>query len=288
MKMKPKCFGEVVLQKDNRKIISCKKCGYKHVVPMYTEKELKDFYENFYAESTPSYLWLDKVYNIQRWKKKASILDIGCWEGMQLEHFLKDGWKCTGTELNKRAAAIAASKGITVHQISIQDFFKKFVGKKWDVINIAYILEHIPDPRYFLLQLKKYLKKDGIIIVEVPNEFSPLQLAYIKKLGKEPYWIGLPDHLNYFNRKELRNLLRLTGWKIIYGHTSFPTEMFLLMGDNYLNDKEIGKASFAKVVKMESILREYDKGLVSRLYSSLYKIGIGRSIVIYATPEIRK
>jgi 2-polyprenyl-3-methyl-5-hydroxy-6-metoxy-1,4-benzoquinol methylase len=254
---------------------------------MYTQKELEDFYENYYAESTPSYLWPEKVYNIMKWKRKASILDIGCWEGQQLEYFQKNGWSCTGTELNKRAAAVAASKGITVHQISIQDFFKKFKGRKWDVINIAYILEHIVSPRGFLLQIKKHLKKDGIIIVEVPNEFSPLQMAYIKKQRVEPYWIALPDHLNYFNQKELSGLMKNTGWKILHGHTSFPMELFLLMGDDYLKDKTIGKMSFAKVVKMESVLREHDPGSVSELYSSLYKIGVGRSIVIYATCEAR-
>jgi len=283
--MSHSCSGESITEKDGRKIILCRKCGYKHVFPMYTEEELEKYYEDVYAESTPSYLWLEKVYNIKKWKKSGSILDIGCWEGIQLESFLKEGWQCTGIELNKRAASVAESIGIEVYQISIQNFFEKFSEKKWDVINIAYILEHIPNPLEFLKRLKCHLKKQGIIIVEVPNDFSPFQLAYIKKYKIAPYWIALPDHVNYFSKEELNNLMVQAGWKVIHAETSFPMEMFLLMNDNYLQDRALGKRSFTKVVEMESILREYDPGLVSKVYSALYKSGIGRSIIVYATSE---
>ena len=276
------CFGESIVEKDGKKIILCKKCGYKHVFPMYTETELETFYENIYAESTPSHLWLEKVYNIKKWKKCGSILDIGCWEGAQLENFVKDGWQCTGTELNKKAASVASCKGIDVHQVSIREFLEKSVSKKWDVINIAYILEHITNPLWFLEQVKQRLNTKGIIIIEVPNDFNPFQLSYIKKHKLAPYWISLPDHVNYFNKEELIGLMDKTGWQVIHAEASFPMEMFLLMNENYLEDQSIGKKSFAKVVEMESVLREYDPGLVSNMYSCLYDSGIGRSLVVYA------
>lgn len=279
--MNDSCSGKTLLERDGRRIISCDKCGYNHVVPMYTEAELEKFYENVYSESTPSFLWHEKVENIKKLKKAGRVLDIGCWEGDQLEHFIKAGWQCVGTELNKKAADIAMSKSIEVHQISIREFFCRFKDEKWDVINVAYILEHILNPVDFLINLKNRLEEDGIIIVEVPNEFSPFQLAYITENNVEPYWIALPDHLNYFNKQGIENLVIRAGFSIIHAETSFPMEMFLLMGDNYLQDRLIGKASFQKVVTMEKILRNYNPRLVSELYTSLYKCGVGRSIILY-------
>jgi SAM-dependent methyltransferase len=276
------CKGSVLVEKDGRQIVDCQSCGYSHVLPLYSEKELEDYYENIYAESTPSYLWHEKVFNIKKWKQTGTILDIGCWEGKQLEFFLENGWRCVGTELNKRAAAVAAAKGIEVHQVSIRKLFEQFAGRKWDVINAAYILEHIPDPAGFLTQIKKHMEKDGILIIEVPNEFNSLQLAYITKNGLQPYWIALPDHLNYFNKRGLETLLERTGFSLLHGEVSFPMEMFLLMGDNYLEDRTVGKQSFGKVVAMENILRTYDPGLLSRLYTALYQCGIGRSVILYA------
>ncbi|MCX5847511.1 MAG: class I SAM-dependent methyltransferase [Deltaproteobacteria bacterium] len=286
--MNDSCHGKLLSERDGRRIIACDKCGHNHVVPMYTEEELENFYENVYSESTPSFLWHEKVENIKRFKKAGKVLDIGCWEGQQLEHFIKTGWKCVGTELNKRAANVAISKGIDVHQISIREFFHQFENEKWDVINVAYILEHIPDPIDLLIKLKGNLENDGIIIVEVPNDFSPFQLAYIAEHNIEPYWITLPDHLNYFDRKGIENLLKRAGFSIIHGETSFPMEMFLLMGDNYLHNRSIGKASFQKVVAMERILRNYDSTLVSELYASLYMCGVGRSIVLYVKSSDNK
>lgn len=283
--MNDSCHGKCLLERDGRRIIACDKCGYIHVVPLYTEEELEKFYENVYAESTPSHLWLEKLHNIKRLKPSGTVLDIGCWEGTQLECFMKEGWQCTGTEINKRAASIASSKGIDVHQISIRKFFERFARRKWDVINVAYILEHIPDPTDFLSRLKDHLEEDGILIIEVPNEFNPFQMAYIKEQQIEAYWIALPDHLNYFDKAGIENLMQRVGFKIIRGETSFPMEMFLLMGDNYLQDGSVGKRSFGKVIEMERILRSYDPDMVTDLYASLYGCAVGRSMVLYVQPD---
>ncbi len=280
-----KCHGNTVAEKDGRKIIDCERCGYMHVFPMYSTEELESFYKDVYSESTPSHIMHEKVYNVKKWKGKGAVLDIGCWEGTQLEYFIKEGWKCTGIELNKKASKAASSKGIEVHNLSMQQFFENFGDTKWDVINLAYILEHIPSPKEVLLRIRRNIKKDGIVIIEVPNEFNSLQFAYLKKKGISPYWIALPDHINYFNRRSLEALLKNTGWKVLHGESSFPMEVFLLMGDDYLEDPPLGKKSFKKVVEMEESLRNYDPGLVSKFYSSLYTGDIGRSIILYVQPE---
>lgn len=280
--MKTGCRGEILLKKAGRRLIRCEKCGFIHIYPLYSEQDLEFFYKNLYAESTPSYLWYEKVYNVEKWKNPGSVLDVGCWEGIQLEAFLKKGWQCTGLELNNRAASKAARKGIKVYYVSLNDFFTKFKDGKWDVINIAYVLEHVTHPLEILRRLKNHLKEKGIIIIEVPNEFSPLQLAYLKEYRLSPYWIALPDHINYFDKQGLQHLVKCAGLKIIHGETSFPMEMFLLMGDNYLKNKELGRKSFKKVVQMERILRKYDSGLLSQLYEALYNSAIGRSLIVYA------
>lgn len=279
--MNPECNGVVVASKDDRTIIECSYCGYAHVFPMYSEQELEEYYTNVFSESTPSHLWFEKVRNTLRWKKDGTILDLGCWEGAQLEHFVKAGWKCTGLELNKKAAAKSQAKGIEVLRVSIKEFFTRYVGQTWDVINVAYVLEHIPQPVDFLSQIEKHLKPTGILIVEVPNEFNPLQLAYLKKQTVDPYWIFLPEHVNYFKKESLERLVLKNGWRILHAESCFPMEMFLLMGDDYLADEAVGPAAFRKVVAMEEALRDHDPALVSRLYTALYACGVGRGITLY-------
>jgi len=94
-----RCKGKTVYREEGSRLIDCDRCGYIHVVPMYTEKDLEEFYKNEFSESTPSPNWHDKVKNICKWKKGGTVLDIGCWEGAQLEYFAKKkDWKCMGVD----------------------------------------------------------------------------------------------------------------------------------------------------------------------------------------------
>jgi SAM-dependent methyltransferase len=279
--VKPECDGAVLATKDGRTVIDCRHCNYAHVFPMYSEQELEAYYANVFSESTPSHLWFEKVQNILRWKTSGTILDLGCWEGAQLEHFVKAGWTCTGLELNTKAAAVSQAKGIEILQVSLREFFTHCAGQSWDVINVAYVLEHIPQPVEFLSQIRSHLKPGGILILEVPNDFSPLQMAYLRKQNADPYWIFLPEHVNYFNKESLERLVVGCGWQVLHAESCFPMEMFLLMGADYLANKAVGPASFQKVVAMEEALRGHDPTLVSRLYAALYDCGIGRGITLY-------
>ena len=241
--MSADCHGNVLLRKDERQIINCEKCGYIHVFPLYSEEELENFYENLYAESTPSYLWYEKVHNIRKWKKTGTILDIGCWEGKQLEFFMKDGWQCVGIELNKKAAAIATSKGIEVHQISIRQFFDSFAERKWDVINAAYILEHIPDPAGFLVRLKNNLETKGIIIADTKFEFGFYKdgIILIDELltpdssrfwPKDSYKLG-GAQLSY-DKQFVRDYLVLIKWNKEPPAPRLPEEVVLKTREKYM------------------------------------------------------
>ncbi len=280
--MTPKsCNGPVLLEKEGRQILDCQTCGYVHVYPMYSDRELEIFYEDHYSESTPSHLFALKVFNIEKWIRKGRVLDIGCWSGMQLEHFRAADWECCGLELNKKAATQAASKGFHIYQTSIAEFFRTQSGQKWDVINAAYILEHITDPEEFLLSVGRHLSDDGRLVVEVPNEFNPLQMCYQNTAGSDAYWIALPDHVNYFNREGIGRLFERTGWKVVHAECSFPMEMFLLMGDDYKRSPELGPVCFQKVVAMEKAIMDHDIRILSEWYARLYQAGIGRSLIYY-------
>lgn len=275
------CHGQTLVRVDDRAVIDCERCGFAHVFPMYTDSELVDFYENHYAESTPSHLFDLKVYNVNRMQPVGSVLDIGCWTGSQLEAFQKSGWDCHGTELNRNAADEAMSKGFRVRQMSIESLFENAAAESYDVVNASYILEHIPRPGEFLSHVATVVADDGILIIEVPNEFNPLQKCYLKHTGSTPYWIALPDHVNYFTPQGLETLIAKTGWKISLAQTSFPMEMFLLMGDDYRNAPELGPKCFRKVVAMETAIMKTDLRLLSDWYTALYPMAIGRSLIYY-------
>ena len=65
--------------------------------------------------------------------------------------------------------------------------------------------------------------------------------------------------------------------------TTFPMEIFPMMGDNYRTDPQVGKQCHRRRVEFE--MNMYHGGresLMGEMYSALANIGIGRSIILYA------
>src|SRR5690606_22685590 len=96
-------------------------------------------------------------------KKNISILDIGCGTG----DFLTLGnnlYNVLGVEPNESAKAIAEKKGLQIYST-----LDEVLEKKFDVITLWHVLEHVPNYDEYLIKIKSMLNNDGIIIIAVPN-----------------------------------------------------------------------------------------------------------------------
>ena len=63
---------------------------------------------------------------------------------------------------------------------------------------------------------------------------------------------------------------------------SFPLEMFLLFGDNYVKDGKLGSACHKKRVAFEENLRKLGKkNTLKNFYRSLADLNLGRQISLY-------
>lgn len=79
-----------------------------------------------------------------------------------------------------------------------------------DVIASFEVLEHLFNPKAFLLDCKKYLKTGGLIVLTCPN----FQGFDIMNLREESDTID-HEHLNYFNPQSLSLLLKNTGFNVL-------------------------------------------------------------------------
>jgi len=140
------------------------------------------------------------------------------------------------------------------------------------------VLEHVRDPVRTLQTCQQILKSDGILCIRVPNAFSELQAAAKEKLGIVPWWIAVPDHTNYFDFASLRHFLGRLGFETIHEQADFPMEMFLLMGENYVGNPEVGSGCHARRMQFEmSIPPE----LRRKIYTALASAGVGRTCLVF-------
>lgn len=148
---------------------------------------------------------------INGFKATGTVLDIGCAKGSFLDEMKTYDYDTFGIEMSSVNAELCNAKGHNVYLGDLDSFYKINMGKKFDIISCLDVLEHIHKPREFLLAIKSLLKDDGLLILSTPN-FS----GFISKLlGKRDPYIIPPEHLNFFTKRGLSRLFKLTGFRVI-------------------------------------------------------------------------
>ncbi len=290
--------GPSLTSKDGIDVIDCQHCGFKHVIPLPSTAELEHFYrETFYSSEKSDYLdsasadqaWLDSIYN-DRYdsfesllqEQQRDILDVGCGPGFFLAAGAKRGWHVQGIEPSPQAAAFASGHGVEVSEgffcaESIADLPPQ------DVIHMSQVLEHLAEPTQALTLAHSKLKSGGLICISVPNDFNPLQQALVKADGYSDWWVSPKHHLNYFDFDSLEALLKNNGFEPVEREASFPLELFLLMGDNYIEDPDLGKTIHNKRKRLELTLAESGFNHSKRtLFQALAQAGLGRLAIVIA------
>lgn len=290
---------------DNYKIIKDSDYGYKRLDPIPSTEYLTHFYENDYfklilqggrapglrriatggEKAEHELKWLqatlysDICYICEQFAHGKRVLDIGCGTGDMLAFLQEKGFDTVGIEPSSEMAAIAVSKHITICNSfnTLIESLRLSTLDKFDTITLINVLEHVPSPVEVIKTIKAMLNPGGIICVRVPNDFSEMQLAAQKIIDNKAWWIAVPDHINYFDFQSLKSLVEHLGFEVFYWLGDFPMELFLLMGDNYINDPEVGSKCHSKRINFELSFPAETRRL---MYKALIEIGLGRSCLI--------
>ncbi|WP_432738062.1 class I SAM-dependent methyltransferase [Maridesulfovibrio sp. FT414] len=292
--------GQVLHSKDGFDVIDCECCGFKHIIPLPSEEELREIYKHdYHVKDKPLMLehqledreWLDATNNARLEKleeflgRKGRILDVGAGNGFFLQRAADRGWEAKGVEPSDKAAEYAGSQGLDVDCAVFDRSSAASLGL-FDVIHLGDVMEHLPDPAGMLELCRDTLAPGGLIAVGVPNEYTPVQKILNRDMKVRPWWVAPPHHLNYFDRESLENLLTRTGFSPMHAEVSFPMELFLLMGRNYLDNPELGRECHAMRKELEmSLTRTGNRKFLDKLYTCFAEAGMGRTVLMVARKE---
>jgi len=289
-------LGPVIDTKDGFDIIDCSFCGFRHIVPIPTVEELEKIYRNeYYSIEKPMYLesvtrdlsWWNLVFQ-DRYDEferllppdRRRLLDVGSGPGFFLKYGQQQGWIANGIEPSRQAVAHARNLGLDIYEGLLNRTSAQALGR-YDVVHLNNVMEHIPDPMEMLEVCHDLVDPGGLLCVAVPNDYSPFQQVLHKTCGFEPWWITTPHHINYFNLNSLQNIMERSGFEIILREATFPIDMFLLMGDNYIGNNTLGRACHVKRMTFERNLAAAGlNGIKRKLYQTLVELGLGREIVL--------
>jgi SAM-dependent methyltransferase len=216
-------------------------------------------------------------------KSKSTALEIGVGEGFNLIRLKNQGYKVRGFDFS-RYAVERANPDIAEFVIDgdIDEFFEDEIksNSNYDLIWIDNVLEHTHDPLLFLKKIYKILSPQGLIFIEVPNDFSLTQKKLIDR-GKidSRFWICPPDHINYFNRYGLQNICREIGLIEATTFSDFPIDFFLFNDkSNYRKMSSVGKNCFEAVVDIESLYMDLGLETYFKITNCFAESGLGRCI----------
>lgn len=108
-------------------------------------------------------------------------------------------------------------------------------------------------------------------------------------MKKNAWWVCF-DHINYFSASSLNKLLAKTGFQLLYSTITFPMELFILMGEDYIGNPDVGSKMHDKRVILEHNLNKSERGriLKEELYQKFKGLGVGRTIICYAKNVVKK
>ena len=177
--------------------------------PKLYENYHKDFeFESLFHTISVSKRIIKKVF---KYKRKGTVLHYGCGKSILLQLLKNLDWDVYGIDISKEAIEFNLNNNIPTHKSSY------FGRNMFDVIVARNLIEHLPDPKGFLSEMRRILKSDGIFMLSTPNTDSINFMVNKKKV------MDYPEHLYLFNRK---NLTRLFG-KLFYVEEYFNTNGWL-------------------------------------------------------------
>ena len=177
--------------------------------------------------------------------KDEKLIYVGCGEGLVMEAFHRHGILVDGLDFS--------ADGIEKFNPHLLPFFKKGniyelleeqvrIKSKGDFLILANVIGHVRDPVQLLQKVEKIMHSNSIRVITAPNDFSRLQdlLLSEKKITKK-YWLCYADHLSYFNKESMSNLLCDLGFKIHCIVVDNPVDLNLLNDNsNYIEDPAKG------------------------------------------------
>jgi 2-polyprenyl-3-methyl-5-hydroxy-6-metoxy-1,4-benzoquinol methylase len=222
------------------------------------------------------------------WKKNKSsspaLLDIGSGEGFVLDHFYRSGYEVTGIDYSDHGCKNHHPHLMQyLHCGDIEEIIEKFNDQshRYDLIILDNVLEHLLEPGRLIERISGILNDNGVLVIEVPNDFSIVQnhLLEKKKISK-PFWIASPDHVSYFNAEGLNNLLSHHGFELKEMVADFPIDLFLFNEKtNYVNDSTAGKHCHQARIEIENLLHAHNPWATLKMYAAMASLGVGRQIM---------
>jgi len=170
-----------------------------------------DLYEDLYVKEQ-DYWWhvgkraivyslLNKYLPCNKSREERRALDLGCGAGLNLDH-LSEYAQPVGTDFSEEALKFCRARG---HKLiaKADAALLPFPDREFDIITALDVIEHLDDDLVALRELKRTMRKGGLLIISVP--------AYP---GLWSYWDDILGHRRRYTVSAMREVVEKSGLRV--------------------------------------------------------------------------
>jgi len=216
-------FHEFVYEKWKYQIVRCVTCGLGSVLvdEFFNPSDIYDesYFQGGRSDGYSDYAGSEEVLRtefrrtlsyITRFARKGGrLLEVGCAYGFFLAEAQRY-YDCVGIEIAENAVKFCQLRGLNVSNYSLDS---NFIHDKapYDIIMMLDVIEHLPNPSDVISSAGKIMREGGTLVITTGDWES--WLARI--MGKAWRLMTPPQHLFYFSRRTLSQLLSCNGFEVM-------------------------------------------------------------------------
>ena len=166
--------------------------------------------------------------HLERLRTGRDLLDVGCHAGFFLGFARDRGWRVAGVEPSRWAAEHARAQGFEVFNGPVEAYETE---RRFDVVTLWDVLEHLVDPVSVLRHIRRLLKPDGLLVFATHNLDRLLP-----RLMRGRYPLFMEMHTVHLTDRSRDLLLRTAGYDLVEVHTharAFRLGYFLSRMDRF-------------------------------------------------------
>jgi ubiquinone/menaquinone biosynthesis C-methylase UbiE len=177
---------------------------------------VRDFYEGVWAglpDDPEPWAWQRRcALLLDEMRPGERVLDLGCGAGRFTRALREAGADVVGVELAEAALERARRNlGGADLRLAAPDGSLPLGHQEVDLVWCSEVLEHVPDTVAFLTEIRRVLKRDGRLLVTVPDH-GRLRRTLIALAEYDAHYDPLGQHVRFYTRRSLARALHATGF----------------------------------------------------------------------------
>lgn len=196
------------LKKDGFEVRHCERCDFLFVAPRPQEAIVIEHYAQNYRGATATFY--PKAFD-RKWRgfwqsllfipyvARRRVLDLGCGGGFMVDALGRFAREAVGVDISENSIAYA-KRAFPRHRFYAEplvDFARR--GEQFDFVFSSEVLEHVLDPREFMMTLRDCVRPGGFAYISAPDAGHSAVPDDLAQWGD----ICPPEHLQWFNFRNL-------------------------------------------------------------------------------------